>query len=159
MTPFCKVNCFSRVLLLCWACKVSSHDRLVLLPIIEYFRVLCAIHVRIAFVTLTRNLTSRYWMISSYFLGTPFALMVIIVTSRNSSSSATSPTHSYGLAKPSILACRLLGQWTISKSNSSINNNHQANQPLDWTCWPSRLRPCDLSQFWPCTLTNNGETS
>jgi hypothetical protein len=30
MTPFCKVNCFSRVLLLCWACKVSSHDHLVL---------------------------------------------------------------------------------------------------------------------------------
>jgi hypothetical protein len=73
---------------------------------------------------------SRFWMIYSWYLNIPFALTVINVAFRKSSSSKTSPTHSYALVRPSTLACRLFGQWTMLMSNSSINNNHQTNRPL-----------------------------
>ncbi len=57
-------------------------------------------------------------------------LMIIIITSGKSLSFETSRITSYALVRPPTLLCRLLRQWTMSMSNSSIYSNHQTSQPL-----------------------------
>jgi hypothetical protein len=74
---------------------------------------------------------SKYWMIYQYSLDVSSTLMVIIVGFRKSSSFETSPIPSYAFVRPLTLPCHLLGRWTTSMSNSSINNNHRTNWPLE----------------------------
>jgi hypothetical protein len=70
-------------------------------------------------------------MIYQYSLGVSSTLMVIIAGSRKSSSFETSPIPLYAFVRPLRLPCHLLGRWTMSMSNSSINNNHRANRSLE----------------------------